>query len=111
MQTTLLRPVPLTVSGVFATLRRTAGEKGPGSTNRRQRAVLQLLRSCRDCETRYLVRTLAQVMRNARTFFFVFCLFLSFPPPAQTQNHLLFRKGLRAHFSVPGTSSIAFGRK
>lgn len=64
LQTTLLKPVPLTVAGVFVTLRKMAGEKGAGSTNRRQRAVLQLLRSCRDCETRYLVRTLAQVIRT-----------------------------------------------
>lgn len=62
MQTTLHRPAPLTVPGVFATLRKIAGEKGPGSAARRQRAILQLLRSCRDCETRYLIRTLVQVL-------------------------------------------------
>ena len=47
MQTTLHRPAPLTVTGVFAALRQMAVEKGPGSAGRRQRSVLALLRSCR----------------------------------------------------------------
>ncbi|KAK9865080.1 hypothetical protein WJX84_011403 [Apatococcus fuscideae] len=62
-QTILHRPAPLTVSGVFAALRQMAVEKGAGSAGRRQRSVLALLRSCRECETRYLVRTLVQNLR------------------------------------------------
>ncbi|KAK9840432.1 hypothetical protein WJX74_009841 [Apatococcus lobatus] len=62
-QTTLHRPAPLTVAGVFASLRQMAVEKGPGSAGRRQRSVLALLRSCREIETKYLVRTLVQNLR------------------------------------------------
>ncbi|KAK9793179.1 hypothetical protein WJX73_007861 [Symbiochloris irregularis] len=64
-QTTLAmaKPAPLTVRGVYATLRRIASEKGSGSASRRQMAVLRLLRSCREHETQYLVRTLVQNLR------------------------------------------------
>lgn len=51
MQTTLHRPAPLTVTGVFAALRQMAVEKGQGSAGRRQRSVLALLRSCRSVVT------------------------------------------------------------
>ena len=43
----LHRPAPLTVPGVYKTLRQIALEKGQGSAARRQRAVLAMLRSCR----------------------------------------------------------------
>ena len=49
MQTMLHRPAPLTVPGVYKTLRQIAVEKGPGSAARRQQAVLGMLRSCRYC--------------------------------------------------------------
>lgn len=47
MQTMLHKPAPLTVPGVYKTLRQIAVEKGPGSASRRQQAVLGMLRSCR----------------------------------------------------------------
>lgn len=43
----LHRPAPLTVPGVYKTLRQIALEKGQGSASRRQQAVLGMLRSCR----------------------------------------------------------------
>ncbi|KAK9829240.1 hypothetical protein WJX72_004715 [[Myrmecia] bisecta] len=62
-QMTLHRPAPLTVRGVYRTLRQIASEKGSGSSNRRQRAILGMLRSCRESETKFLVRTLVQNLR------------------------------------------------
>lgn len=62
-QATLARPLPLTVAGVHATLRGIAAERGAGAACRRQAAVLMLLRSCREAETKYLVRTLVQALR------------------------------------------------
>jgi DNA ligase 1 len=62
-QGTLAPPAPLTVAGVLATLRAMAAEKGQGSSQRRQRAALRMLRSCREAETKYLVRTLVQNLR------------------------------------------------
>ena len=47
LQTMLHKPAPLTVPGVYKTLRQIAVEKGPGSASRRQQAVLGMLRSCR----------------------------------------------------------------
>ena len=47
VQTMLHKPAPLTVPGVYKTLRQIAVEKGPGSASRRQQAVLGMLRSCR----------------------------------------------------------------
>lgn len=62
-QTTLRQPPPLTVAGVFNAMRQMAADKGQGSSGRRQQLVLSLLRACRDCETKYLVRTLIQNLR------------------------------------------------
>ncbi|MEW5298883.1 MAG: hypothetical protein WDW36_001957 [Sanguina aurantia] len=60
----LLRPpAPLTVAKIFATLRSMALDKGTGSATRRQKQVVSLLRSSRDCEVKYLVRTLIQNLR------------------------------------------------
>ncbi len=47
MQTMLHRPAPLTVAGVYKTLRQIAEQKGQGSAARRQQAILGMLRSCR----------------------------------------------------------------
>ncbi len=47
LQTMLHRPAPLTVPGVYKTMRQIALEKGSGSASRRQQAVLGMLRSCR----------------------------------------------------------------
>lgn len=47
LQTMLHRPAPLSVAGVYKTLRQIALEKGAGSAARRQQAILSMLRSCR----------------------------------------------------------------
>lgn len=57
----LQQPAPLTVQGVLGTLRALAAEQGKGAAGRRQRTVLGLLRSCRESEPKYLVRTLVRV--------------------------------------------------
>jgi len=62
-QVTLSKPAPLTVRGVYAALRKIAAEKGSGSGARRQAVVLRLLRSAREEETRFVVRTLVQNLR------------------------------------------------
>lgn len=62
-QSTLKKPSPLTVSSVYQTLRALAVEKGQGAAGRRQRAVVGMLRACREAETKYLVRTLVQALR------------------------------------------------
>lgn len=62
-QSLLVAHAPLTVRGVFAALQRLAAEQGQGAKERRQRGVLGLLRAARECETRYLVRTLVQALR------------------------------------------------
>ena len=50
LQATLQKPAPLTVRGVFKTMKQIAAEKGNGSGTRKQRAVLGLLRSARSGE-------------------------------------------------------------
>ena len=47
MQSTLQKPVPLTVRGVYKTLKGIALTKGSGSAKRKQGAVMSLLRSAR----------------------------------------------------------------
>lgn len=60
-QMTLVKPAPLTVPGVFASLHALADASGRGSKARRQGTVLGLLRAARESEPKYLVRTLVQV--------------------------------------------------
>eukprot|EP00191_Tetraselmis_sp_GSL018_P013531 CAMPEP_0177586320 /NCGR_PEP_ID=MMETSP0419_2-20121207/5006_1 /TAXON_ID=582737 /ORGANISM="Tetraselmis sp., Strain GSL018" /LENGTH=1454 /DNA_ID=CAMNT_0019076197 /DNA_START=342 /DNA_END=4706 /DNA_ORIENTATION=+ len=62
-QVMLARPAPLTIRGVYSTLRKIALEKGSGSGARRQGLVLSLLRSAREEETRFIVRMLVQNLR------------------------------------------------
>jgi DNA ligase-1 len=62
-QTLLLKPQPLTVAGVMASLRALATIQGQGSNARKLRAVAVLLRACREGETKYLVRTLIAALR------------------------------------------------
>ena len=47
LQSTLHKPAPLTIRGVFKTMKQIASEKGNGSALRKQRAVMGLLRSAR----------------------------------------------------------------
>ncbi|KAK3285179.1 hypothetical protein CYMTET_7194 [Cymbomonas tetramitiformis] len=62
-QTMLQPPPPLRISKVFETLHKIAAESGTGAGARRQAHILGLLRGCRECETRYIVRTLVQNLR------------------------------------------------
>ena len=60
-QRLICQPTPLTVRDVFKTLQAIAKEGGAGSSARRKALMTKLLRSCREQETRYIVRTLLQV--------------------------------------------------
>jgi ATP-dependent DNA ligase len=62
-QTLLQAPAPLTITGFFETLHKLRGMSGQGANARRQAVVSKLLRSARDVETRYLVRTLIMCLR------------------------------------------------
>ncbi|GMH43726.1 hypothetical protein BSKO_11648 [Bryopsis sp. KO-2023] len=62
-QRLLVTPAPLTIPGVFHSLRQVSLEQGTGSTERRKKIITAMLRACRDCEIRYLVRTLIQNLR------------------------------------------------
>jgi DNA ligase-1 len=57
---TLISPVPLTVTGVYSTLRNIAKAKGQGSTETKRRLVERLLISAKGEEVRYIGRTLVQ---------------------------------------------------
>jgi DNA ligase-1 len=57
---TLIAPAPLTVSGVYSTLRKIAQAKGQGSAEIKRRLVERLLVSAKGEEVRYIGRTLVQ---------------------------------------------------
>ena len=57
---TLVKPTPLTVRGVYATLRSIARAKGQGSAETKRRLVERLLVSAKGEEVRYIGRTLVQ---------------------------------------------------
>ena len=57
---TLVKPTPLTVKGVYATLRSIARAKGQGSAETKRRLVERLLVSAKGEEVRYIGRTLVQ---------------------------------------------------
>ena len=57
---TLVAPTPLTVKGVYATLRNIARAKGTGSAETKRRLVERLLVSAKGEEVRYIGRTLVQ---------------------------------------------------
>ena len=62
---TLVRPAPLTVVGVYSTLREIARAKGTGSAETKRRLVERLLVSAKGEEVRYIGRTLVQHVHNA----------------------------------------------
>lgn len=62
-QRPLVQPPPLTIKGVYQTLRSLADMNGKGSTKRKSAAIQKMLVACGGEETRYLVRTL---LRNLR---------------------------------------------
>lgn len=57
---TLMKPTPLTVRGVYTTLRSIARAKGQGSAETKRRLVERLLVSAKGEEVRYIGRTLVQ---------------------------------------------------
>ncbi|KAM0892423.1 hypothetical protein ACQ4PT_025741 [Festuca glaucescens] len=63
-QTLLAPPRPLSIQDVYSTLQKLSAISGGGSTGRRKILVLHLIRSCREMEMKFLVRTL---VRNLRT--------------------------------------------
>jgi DNA ligase 1 len=63
---TLVAPAPLTVSGVYATLRSIARAKGQGSAETKRRLVERLLVSAKGEEVRYIGRTLVQHVLSLR---------------------------------------------
>lgn len=61
---TLRKPKPLTIQGVFQSLRKVANAQGQGSAEVKQRIVDRLLQDARGGEeSRYIVRTLCQHLR------------------------------------------------
>jgi ATP-dependent DNA ligase len=63
-QRTLITPKPLTISGVYSTIKGLAAEAGAGSEARKRSTIVRLLRACRESECKWVVRTL---VRNIRT--------------------------------------------
>lgn len=62
-QRLLLPPPPLTIRGVIDAMHSIAAQRGHGSAGRKQAIASKLLRSCRETEVKYLVRTLVQNLR------------------------------------------------
>ncbi|XP_015699323.1 DNA ligase 6 isoform X2 [Oryza brachyantha] len=62
-QMLLAPPRPLSICDVFSTLRKLSAISGSGSTGRRKALVLHLIRSCREMEMKFLVRTLVRNLR------------------------------------------------
>ncbi|OJJ51605.1 hypothetical protein ASPZODRAFT_127712 [Penicilliopsis zonata CBS 506.65] len=61
---TLVKPKPLTIQGVYQSLKKIAMTKGAGSQETKQRIVEKLLQDTRGAEeSRYIVRTLVQNLR------------------------------------------------
>lgn len=66
-QRTLFTPKPLSLAGVYATLRKIAGLRGQGTTDDKANLVKAMLVSARGEEIRYLVRTLLAHIRIGAT--------------------------------------------
>ncbi|KAH9607975.1 hypothetical protein KSS87_020687 [Heliosperma pusillum] len=66
-QSLLLPPPPLLIQNVYLVFRKISVQTGSGSTNRRKSLILGLLRSCREKEMKFLVRTLARNLRIGAT--------------------------------------------
>uniref|UniRef100_A0ACD5VPR6 Uncharacterized protein n=1 Tax=Avena sativa TaxID=4498 RepID=A0ACD5VPR6_AVESA len=62
-QKLLAPPRPLSIQDVYSTLRKLSAISGGGSTGRRKILVLHLIRSCREMEMKFLVRTLVRNLR------------------------------------------------
>lgn len=62
-QTLLAPPRSLSICDVYSTLRKLSAISGSGSAGRRKNLVLHLIRSCRETEMKFLVRTLVRNLR------------------------------------------------
>lgn len=62
-QSLLAQPRPLSIREVFSVLRKISMETGSGSAIRRRSLVVNLMRSCREKEMKFLVRTLVRNLR------------------------------------------------
>ncbi|KAL2522198.1 DNA LIGASE 6 [Forsythia ovata] len=60
----LLAPPPvLTIQGVYSVLRKISVQTGSGSTIRKKSLIMNLMRSCREKEMKFIVRTLVRNLR------------------------------------------------
>uniref|UniRef100_A0A1J3IAR9 DNA ligase n=1 Tax=Noccaea caerulescens TaxID=107243 RepID=A0A1J3IAR9_NOCCA len=62
-QKLLVPPPPLLVRDVFSTLRKISVQTGTGSNRQKKNLIVKLMRSCREKEIKFLVRTLARNLR------------------------------------------------
>ncbi|GAB2301757.1 hypothetical protein Dimus_035783 [Dionaea muscipula] len=62
-QSLLIPPSPLLIQDVFSTLREISIQTGSGSTGRKKNLIVGLMRSCRDKEMKFIVRTLVRNLR------------------------------------------------
>ncbi|KAK6255780.1 hypothetical protein SCA6_017085 [Theobroma cacao] len=62
-QTLLAPPPPLLIRDVYAVLRKISVQTGSGSTIRKKNLIVNLMRSCREKEMKFLVRTLVRNLR------------------------------------------------
>ncbi|KAL2896308.1 DNA ligase 6 [Bienertia sinuspersici] len=62
-QSLLLPPSPLLIRDVFSILRKISVQTGSGSTSRRKSLIVGMMRSCREKEVKFLVRTLVRNLR------------------------------------------------
>ncbi|XVF71531.1 hypothetical protein PTKIN_Ptkin12aG0045500 [Pterospermum kingtungense] len=62
-QTLLAHPPPLLIRDVFSVLRKISLQTGSGSNIRKKNLILNLMRSCREKEMKFLVRTLVRNLR------------------------------------------------
>ncbi|XP_038720106.1 DNA ligase 6 isoform X2 [Tripterygium wilfordii] len=62
-QSVLAPPPPLLIKDVFSVLRKISEQTGNGSTGRKKNLIVNLIRSCKEKETKFLVRTLVKNLR------------------------------------------------
>ncbi|KAM0032417.1 putative DNA ligase (ATP) [Helianthus debilis subsp. tardiflorus] len=62
-QKLLAPPAPLSIRGVYSVLREISVQTGSGSTMRKRSLIVNLLRSCREMEIKFIVRTLVRNLR------------------------------------------------
>eukprot|EP00941_MAST-03F_sp_MAST-3F-sp1_P000239 g239.t1 len=66
-QTLLIQTKPILIYNFWETLKNVCNLQGQGSTKQRHMMILNILRSCRGCELRWVIRTLARHLRTGAT--------------------------------------------